>query len=211
MLRRRLRCPDGSRSRSCENPAHSVTGVHMHRSLGNGNTMSCVFSRVFQSGLWVAYSGLTLLSLFPDRQPTISFHPNYSPTHCSLVSNNLCFTSLPFNFKVHLALCLEWLGYLGSTFWMENKLSISNLKATLNTFTTGTFLALPLCSPPMNSLCSQGILEKRVVITPTPIKEWRRCSMDNLCECLTQPFQRKLFPVLPSDGALLCWSEMRTW
>lgn len=210
MLRCCLRCPDGSRSWSCENPAHSVTGVHMHRSLGNGNTMCSVFSRLFQSGLWVEYSGL---SLFPDRQPTISFHPNYSPTHCSLVSNNLCFTSLPCNFKVHLALCLEWLRYLGSTFWMENKLSISNLKAAFNTFTTGTFLALPLCSPPMNSLCSQDILEKREFITPTPIKEWRRCSMDNLCECLMQPFQRKrkLFLVLLSDGALLCWSEMRTW
>lgn len=44
---------------------------------------------------------------------------------------------------------------------MENKLSISNLKAALNIFsTTGAFLALPLCSPPLNPLSSQGILEK---------------------------------------------------
>lgn len=94
------------------NPAGTVTGVHMHRSLGNDNTMCSVFSKVFQSGLWVEYSGLTFFCLFPYRQPAISFHPSYSPTHRSLVSNNLGFTSLPFNFRVHFALCLKGLRYL---------------------------------------------------------------------------------------------------
>lgn len=53
----------------------------VHESLVNVNAMCSVFSRVFQSDLWVEYSGLTLLSLFPDTHPTFFFHPNYSPIY----------------------------------------------------------------------------------------------------------------------------------
>lgn len=63
-----LRSPNRDPGAGAEgNPGSTGTGTHVHRSLGNGNTMCSVLSRVFQPGLWVEYSGLTLLSLFPDR------------------------------------------------------------------------------------------------------------------------------------------------